>query len=95
MVPLRCDLTHSAWYAGAVEVVKPLPILPRQFSCPEFVLQDVKKELTETSDRATDDELRKAVGRRLNDFANHPKGKTEDECASAPKQVTNEDCRDG
>lgn len=26
IVPLRCDLTHSAWYAGAVEVVKPLPV---------------------------------------------------------------------
>jgi len=53
------------------------------------------KELTETSDRATDDELRKAIGRRLNDFANHPEGKTKDECAPTSKQVTNEDCRDG
>ena len=53
------------------------------------------KELTETSDRASDNELGKAVGRRLNNFANHPKGKTEDECAPASKQVTNKDCRDG
>ena len=26
IVPLRWDFTHSAWYAGAVDVVKPLPV---------------------------------------------------------------------
>lgn len=51
-------------------------------------------ELTETGDRATDDELWEAVRRRLDDLANHPEGKAEDECAPTPKQVTDEDCRD-
>ena len=51
-------------------------------------------ELTETGDRATDDELWEAVRRRLDNLANHPEGKAEDECAPTPKQVTDEDCRD-
>jgi hypothetical protein len=51
-------------------------------------------ELTETGDRATNDELWEAVRRRLHNLANHPEGKAEDECAPTPKQVTDEDCRD-
>jgi hypothetical protein len=42
-------------------------------------------ELTETGDRATNDELWEAVRRRLDNLANHPEGKAEDECAPTPK----------
>ena len=59
IVPLRCDLTHSAWNAGTVAVVNPLPALVNQSSCRPLFRTECGN--TKTSDGASSNELAKTI----------------------------------
>jgi hypothetical protein len=51
--------------------------------------------LTKTCNRATNNELRKAIRRSLDDLADNPESQTHDENAPTSEYITDEDGHDG